>query len=207
MENTNFLAGYGTNAMLKIISPDGHASDLGVNLEIIQETCPIFAMEFEPTGPLGELRFTVDASSPAVVICFLRFIYLGKYVLDDTDPEPRHLLLHTELYQRADIYDLPELQVEAYQNLAQDLELSCCYPQPPADLCETIRFVYQHLHTHQGLIDNILHYVVECFRYHNLSQNESFKQLFAENHQFSRDLSRMNMQRGFEDAGKLTSLQ
>jgi hypothetical protein len=203
MDSAAFLEGYGTNACLRIKTPNGESRDLGVNLEVIAETCPLFASEFEETGPLGELKKTVGASSQSVIVCFLRYIYRGRYVLDETDPEPCHLLLHAELYHIAIMYDLPLLQVEAYQNLGMDLELACCLPHPPADLCETISFVYKHLASQESLIQNILHYIVGCFTYHHLDQNEAFKQLFSENHQFSKDVSRLNMERGFEDAGML----
>ncbi|KAF2231654.1 hypothetical protein EV356DRAFT_518368 [Viridothelium virens] len=189
-------------ASLTVTFADGVISTIDyINLEVIEERCPLLALAFEP-GPHG-LKYSIEETSLPVVASFLRFLYLGDYSCFDTDgfPKPCSLLLHAQLCRMGEIYDVPELSSTAHVNIIHETQISCSYPEPPLELCEAIRFLYTKLPHQQPLIDTILHYCVSCFTQHRLDADEEFCRLVYELEPFHKDLFKMNYQRGFEDEG------
>lgn len=145
------------------------------------------------------------ATSRSAVISLLRFLYTGTYLLE---PEEclGSLLPHAEAFKLAHDFDVPELQVQAYVNFTRETEFACCNATPPADLCGTIRFIYehfagQHLEEHRSLLDTILNYCVSVFTYQMLGDRGDFRQTAFENPTFHQDLCKTSMRRNFEDDG------
>lgn len=190
------------DATLVVNVADGTVTTIdNVDLDIISQRCPLLAYSFERRDS-GNPKSWIDASSRTLVICFLRFLYVGDYsVLNGGTHEPSSLLLHAQLCQLAHTYEVPELQTMAHANMIRDTELSCSRPSPPDDLCEAIRFIYKNLSNHKGMIDTILHYCASCFLYHRLATNETFRNLAYELHSFHQDLCRTNFKRKFKDDG------
>lgn len=191
------------NASLVITGADGTVTVIdNLDLDIIAQSCPLLAFSFESRS-FGKPKYSIDAPSRTLVICFLRFLYVGDYrVFNGWYEEPCSLLLHVQLCRMGHLYQVPELRMIAHANTIRDTELSCSRPSPPDDLCEAIRCVYENPSDHQPIIDTLLHYCVSCFLYHNLASNEMFRKLAYELRSFHQDLCRTNLKRDFVDDGK-----
>lgn len=179
-----------------------------LNLGLIQERSPFLALGFEESrsGP----RLYLETVTSTTVWPFLRYLYSGTYALtgpsgDFYEDVPTSLLLHCQLYRLGDIYDLEALKTQAYVNVIRQCEFGCSSPEKPIELCQAIRFVYQHLSTHEKLINTILDYCVACFLRHKLGESEEFTKLAYELRPFHQALCQNSRNRGFEDEGKSTS--
>lgn len=204
MDSLEFLQAFPpAGASITVTAPDGSVSTIhGVDPIIIGQRCPLLQLSFE-TSAYGSVKASIEASSVTVVTSFLRFLYLGEYMVwHDYHETACSLLLHAELCRMADVFEVPELQVAAHANIIRETELSCSRPQPPIDLCAAIRFIYTHLSSQRPLIDTLLNYCLACFVYHGLGSDDTFRQLAFELTPFHRDLCRTNYHRMFKDEGK-----
>ncbi|CAI6340098.1 unnamed protein product [Periconia digitata] len=192
-----------------VLLPDNSVSHIyNVNPSIIKEQCPLLYHAFE----LGAYNFSqanIEATSRAAVVSLLRFLYTGSYI---TTAGSDTLLHHAVTFKIAQDFDVPALQVAAYANFNNKTELSSCYATPPADLSETIRFLYEHLASHQArlehtLVDTLLHYCLSIFAYQQLGHSESFRQAVYDIPAFYKDLCRLSMERNFQDDGASELLQ
>ena len=189
-------------ASLTITLPDGVISTIdGINLDAIQERCPLLAFAFEP-GPNG-LRHSIEEASLPLAASFIRFLYNGDYSCLDSygNPRPCSLLLHAQLCRMGEIYDVSDLCSMSNVKMIHETQDACSYSTPPLELCEAIEFLYIKLPHQRPLIDTILHYCVSCFNQHQLGSNEAFCKLVYELEPFHKDLFKMNYERGFEDEG------
>jgi hypothetical protein len=195
-------------ATLFVTLPDGaNYSIYGLSVPVIGYRCPVFALCFEERAD-GSFQGSIEASSRELVVCFLRFLYINTYSDFHGDVlEPRGLLLDVELYHMGDVYDIPELQVEAYSNLIRKTELACSLPYAPEGLCDAIRFTYENLERERGIVEVLLNYCVNCFFYHQLSQDEHLLRLVVEIKPFHDGLAQLNCERGFEDDGAAQIIQ
>ena len=206
---STFLESYPKgNAMLTFQNDDDELETIHyVSVSIITERCPILGMAFEDSrsGP----QLYLETLTSATALPFLRYLYTGSYALsglsgdtaDFYEDVPTSVLFHCQLYRLADLYDLPDLKSQAYVNVLRQCEFGCSSPDKPIDLCEAIRFAYEHLREHENLIDAIINYCVSCFLQHRLAEDEDFKKLAYELRPFHQDLCKNSMSRGFEDEG------
>lgn len=194
-----------TTATLQVLLPDGSISRIAsVNPLRILDKCPLLyhALEF---GDYGQRQASMEATSRYAIVSLLRYIYTGNYLPEN---EPSFLLNHAETFNIADNYDVPELQVSAYVNFSRQTEFSCSLKDPPVLLCQTVRFVYEHLSSHQSrqeqsLLETLLHYCLAVFTYQGLGERADFRQVVYDLPGFHRDLCRTSMQREFLDDGAL----
>jgi hypothetical protein len=207
MDDIAFLAstaGDDATAVLQVLLPDGTVERIPrVSPLQILDKCPLLyhALEF---GEYGVRQASIEATSRYAIVSLLRYIYTGDYLPHD---QPACLLNHAETYRIAENYDVPELQVSAYVGFSAQTECSCSIKEPPAFLCEAVRFIYEHLVTHESsrehsLLDTLLNYCLAMFAYQGLGERTDFRQLVFDLPAFHRDLCRMSMQRGFLDDGE-----
>jgi hypothetical protein len=192
------------NGYLTVHTPNNDTFTFaGLDLDFIAERCPVLACCFEK-GTSERKLYSLYASSVELVSRFLRFLYTDDYhVLDHMGMElPCSLLMHAQLYYYGELYDVRLLPDEAYNQIHDICELAFSMPTAPADLCETLRYLYQNAKNNRWVHDRIVHYCVSCFVCHRLGENEEFKKLLAEVKAFQQDLYRINMERGFSDEGK-----
>ena len=207
---STFLESYPKgNATLTYQNDDGELESIrNVNFQLIEESCPILGMAFEPrrSGP----QLFLETLTSTTAYPFLRYLYTGSYSLrpitgepgDRYEDVPTSVLLHCQLYRLADIYDLPDLKSQAYVNVLRQCEFGCSSPEKPIDLCAAIRFVYEYLHEHENLVDAILNYCVSCFLQHRLADDAEFKQLAYDLRPFHQALCKNSMEREFENESK-----
>jgi hypothetical protein len=215
MDDIAFLASTASDdatAVLQVLLPDGTVERIpGVSPLRILDRCPLLyhALEF---GEYGVRQASIEATSRYAIVSLLRYMYTGDYLPND---QPGYLLSHAETYKIAENYDVPELQVSAYVNFSTQIECSCSIKEPPAFLCEAVRFIYEHLVSNESrrehsLLDTLLHYCLTVFSYQGLGERTDFRQLVLDLPAFHRHLCRMSMQRDFLDDGEsinpLTSL-
>ncbi|KIW08358.1 uncharacterized protein PV09_01274 [Verruconis gallopava] len=172
----------------------------GLDLDLIFKVCPLLAFSFEERSN-GRKIHVLTASSIELVSRFLRFLYTGEYhVLDHTGQElPCSLLLHAQLYHYGELYDVPLLVNTAYLHISQACEIACSMPSPPADLCNTLKYLYKNVNSCFEVHHTILHYCITCFSHHHLGDSPDFRNLLLELPECEQDLCKLNMQRGFED--------
>ncbi|KAI8937152.1 hypothetical protein NX059_006366 [Plenodomus lindquistii] len=194
-----------SNATLKVVLPDGqvcHISD-NINPYRLIDNCPLLFHAFE-IGHRSHLQASIDAPSKSAAIALLRYCYTGSYLNPCVNDEHVTLLLHVHLYKTAVEFDLPELQLQAHGSFTCHMEAAACLREPPPDLLDTIRFLYQYFadeqsrHQH-GLVATLRNYCISTYAYHKLGDNEEFLELVAELPAFGRDLCRTNFERDFED--------
>ncbi|KAK4997287.1 hypothetical protein LTR66_003262 [Elasticomyces elasticus] len=197
----DFLKQYAPgNACLGILYKDGSFENIrNLNLAAFRARCPLFALAFERTA--NGMKYHIEGCTQAQVTSFLRYIYTGNYIEQEDAQFERcsSLLLHAQMSKMAADYDQGELRSEAYVNIVEECEFSCSLPIAPIDLCDTIRYIYKYLASDQRLIETIVHYCVECFLYHKLGEDATFKQVAYDLREFLRDLSRINIARNFQD--------
>jgi hypothetical protein len=205
MDELDFLTqGSDATAVLQVLLPDGTVSRIAnVSPLRILDKCPLLyhALEF---GEEGFRHASIEATSRYAIVSLLRYIYTGDYL---TENEPSFLLNHAETFKIAENYDVPELQVSAYVNFSRQTEFSCSLKEPPVLLCQTVRFVYDHLSSHQSrqeqsLLETLLNYCLAVFSYQGLGERDDFRKVVFDLPEFHRDLCRTSMQRNFLDDGK-----
>jgi hypothetical protein len=150
----------------------------------------------------GHPQASIEASSKAAVTSFLRYLYTGSYLTSEEQDSACSLLRHAEVYKLARDYNVPELQTQAYLRFLMDIEYSCSFPNPPLELCEAIRFIYNHLAGEQQLIDNLVNYTVSSFHYHGLGKDDDFRQVAYDIPEFHTALGQTSLSRDFLDEGK-----
>ncbi|KAF2687243.1 hypothetical protein K458DRAFT_333504 [Lentithecium fluviatile CBS 122367] len=206
MDDTNFLAcGSDATATIMVLLPDGSATRIAnVSPLMVLDKCPLLyhALEF---GEYDLRQASIEATSRYAIVSLLRYIYTGNYLAEN---EPSFLLNHAETYKIAENYDMPDLQVSAYVNFSRQTEFSCSLKDPPVLLCETVRFLYGHLASHQSrqeqsLVDTLLNYCLAVFAYQGLGERADFRQVVFDLPAFHKDLCRTSMQREFLDDGAL----
>ncbi|KAK1067859.1 hypothetical protein LTR74_006136 [Friedmanniomyces endolithicus] len=191
------------NATLTFPGHDGELQTIGgIPPWVIESRCPLLGMAFEESRSGPHLH--LEALSPRAALPLLRYLYTGSYAMTSAAGDyfrdvPTSVLLHCELYRLADIYELPELQSEAYLNVFRQCEFGCSSPEKPIDLCAAIRFIYEHLQEHEQIIDAIVNYCVSCFQRHHLGDDEHFKELAYTIRPFHQALCRNSMGREFAD--------
>jgi hypothetical protein len=204
MADLDFLVdGSNSTAVLMVLLPSGSVTHIPkISPLMILDKCPLLyhTLEF---GEYGLRQASIEASSRDAIVSLLRYIYTGNYLADN---EPGFLLNHAETFKIAENYDMPELQVAAYVNFCRQTEFSCSLKDPPVLLCETIRFLYEHLGSQQSrqqqsLLDTLLNYCLAVFTYQGLGNRADFRQVVFDLPAFHRDLCRTSMQRGFVDDG------
>ncbi len=191
------------NATVVICLPDGKTQTIKhLDLEMIQSKCPTLADAFEmqENGPV----LTIEQISSHAVIGVLRYIELGDYTMCagmlDGDGS-RSLLLHLQVAELAQIYQVENLRSQVYLKIQIDTELVCSTGEVIKDLCEGIRILYSVLPHARDLKSLIAHYCVSCFIYHRLGENEAFRQTVYEAPSFARDLCQASLRAGFEAEG------
>ncbi|KAF2444834.1 hypothetical protein P171DRAFT_484925 [Karstenula rhodostoma CBS 690.94] len=211
MDDASFLeqaaaADASATSTLMVLLPDGSVSQIrNISRFALLDKCPLLFHAFEFREFSDDEQASIEATSRSAVISLLRFLCTGTYLLD---PEEclGSLLPHAEALKLAEDFDVPEFQVQAYVNFTRETEFACSNATPPPDLCETIRFIYEHFvgqgsEEHQSLLDTILNYCVSVFTYQVLGDREDFRQTAFENPTFHQDLCRTSMRRNFEDDG------
>ncbi|KAF1959544.1 hypothetical protein CC80DRAFT_406159 [Byssothecium circinans] len=207
MDDLNFLTHAATEdstASLIVLLPDNAVSHIhNVAPFAILEKCPLLYHTFE-FGANAARQANIEASSLSAVSALLRYLYTGDYLPQD---ERGSLINHAEVFKIAVDFDLPPLQVQAYVNFSAGTEYACCFVTPPPELCQTIRFVYEHLASsqsrqEQSLLDTLLHYCISMLSYQGLYKHAEFRQVILDLPAFHKDLCRQSMQRNFEDDGK-----
>ncbi|TKA32002.1 hypothetical protein B0A50_01247 [Salinomyces thailandicus] len=187
--------------------PDGDgelASISNINVDLIEARCPLLSMAFDQSRT-GRPHLHLETLTAMSALPFLRYLYTESYALassagDFYEDVPTSVLLHCELYRLGDIYDLPELKTQAYVNILRQCEFGCSSPDKPIHLCSAIRFSYQHLSSHENIIESILSYCITCFNSHRLGGDSEFRQLAYELRPFHQKLCWMASNRGGEDA-------
>ncbi|KAF2660493.1 hypothetical protein K491DRAFT_589153 [Lophiostoma macrostomum CBS 122681] len=203
MADLEFLALYPGNATITILLPNGQVQRIErVSATAIGDKCPLLWYCFGD-GPANDQQASIEASSIALVVSFLRYLYTGNYLTAIQESGPFSLLHHAQLYKMAQDFDVPELQVAAHVNFMRETEISCCVPHPPLDLCAAIEFVYKHLAGQKPLIETLLNYCVFSFKYHGLGTDSGFRQLAFDIPAFHKDLCQTNLRRDFQDEGEL----
>ncbi|KAJ4349915.1 uncharacterized protein N0V89_008535 [Didymosphaeria variabile] len=221
MDDLSFLsqaaaADASATSTLMVLLPDGSVTQIhNINRFTLLDKCPFLfhAFEFREFGDVEQASIEIflsdsspyKATSRSAIVSLLRFLYTGTYLLDP-DGCLGSLLPHVEAFKLAEDFDVPEFQVQAYVNFTRETEFSCCNATPPSDLCDTIKFIYQHFagqesQEHQSLLDTILNYCVSVFTYQVLGDRQDFRQTAFENPTFHRGLCRISMSRNFEDEG------
>ncbi|KAK7191364.1 hypothetical protein PSPO01_02673 [Paraphaeosphaeria sporulosa] len=213
MDDLNFLeqaaaADASATSTLMVLLPDGSVVQIhNISRFALLDKCPLLYHAFEFREFSEVEQASIEATSRSAVVSLLRFLYTGTYV---SDPEEclGSLLPHAEAFKVAEDFDVPEFQVQAYVNFTRETEFACCNATPPSDLCETIRFIYEHFggrnsnsDEHRSLLDTILNYCVSVFKYQLLGDRVDFRQTAFENFTFHQDLCRTSMRRNFEDDG------
>ncbi|PVI06231.1 hypothetical protein DM02DRAFT_583292 [Periconia macrospinosa] len=187
-----------------VLLPDNSVSHIhNVNPLVVLEQCPLLYHAFE-FGTHSFPQANIEATSRSAVVSLLRYLYTGDYIGDDRLDT---MLNHAQTYKLAEDFDVPALQVSAYAYFTNATERACCFGTPPADLPDTVHFLYTHLASlqsrqEQKLIDTLLNYVLTTFAYHDLGNNEAFLKAIYDIPEFHQDLCRLNMQRDFQDDGK-----
>lgn len=206
-EDLSFMEWYPNgNATITFFNTDGDLESIsGLDPVILEERCPLLAHALEPTriGP----RLHLEALNPTTATPFLRYLYTGSYALYVSDSDlfedvPTSVLLHCQLYRLGDIYDLPGLKQQASVNVTRQCEFGCSSPDKPIDLCDAVKFLYEHLPEHSNLIDTIICYCVSCFSRHQLADDLEFRTMAYNLRPFHQDLCKECMKREFEDDSK-----
>ncbi|KAK5169463.1 uncharacterized protein LTR77_005439 [Saxophila tyrrhenica] len=193
------------NATISFYNDRGQLETIpNVNIQLIEDRCPILAMAFEESRSGPQLFLETVTSQSAWP--FLRFLYSGTYALNGGfasdvwwEDVPTSVLAHCQLYRLGDIYDLPELKTRAYVNVVRQCEFGCSSPNKPIDLCAAIEYIYEHLRQHESVVDTLINYCISCFLSHNLERDPDFQKLGFELRPFHQDLCKNVMDRGFED--------
>ena len=210
-EDLSFMEWYPNgNATITFLNTDGDLESIsGLDPEILEERCPLLSHALEPTriGP----RLHLEALNPTTATPFLRYLYTGSYALYVNDSDlfedvPTSVLLHCQLYRLGDIYDLPGLKQQARVNVTRQCEFGCSSPDKPIDLCDAIKFLYEHLPEHSNLIDTVICYCVSCFTRHQLADDLEFRAMAYDLRPFHQDLCKECMKREFEDDSKCFTL-
>lgn len=187
---------------------DGNIVSLhGLHASIIETRSPLIAAAFEKSR-FGQ-RLHLDTLSSQTAEPFIRFLHTGSYAIDGAWHDvPTSVLLHCKMYNLADIYDIPELQSQAYVNILRQCEFGCSSPDKPIDLCAAINFAYVNLSSHSSVADAMVQYCVTCFLSHQLGQDAEFRELAYNLRAFHQDLAKACRDRGFEDesAGAIIQL-
>ncbi|KAF2280066.1 uncharacterized protein EI97DRAFT_390848 [Westerdykella ornata] len=195
-------------ATLIVFLPDGTSKRI-TNLPagLIRCTCPVLA-EALSDGPQGRRQAGIDVRSEDIVHGLMRYLQWGDYLTPaERDQASPSLLKHAEMSKVAQDFDLPRLRVAARMHFFSNTELACCVPCPPADLCETIRFLYRYPTAGPELLDCLLNYCVSCFAYHDLGANAGFRQVAYEIPEFHRALVQTSFKRGLIDEGASAIMQ
>ena len=205
MADLDFLNLYPNgNAAITVLLPDGTVSRLDkLEPAAIADKCPLLFYALDD-GPHGDHQASIEASSLDLVVSFCRFLYTGSYLTIAEENAAGSLLKHAEIYKMARDFDVPELQVSAHVRFLQETDMSCCVPNAPAGLCETIRFVFKHLADQQPLVDTLLNYCVCSFRYHRLGSDPHFREVAFDVPEFHKALCQTSYKRDFQDEGKFT---
>ena len=209
MDDLSFLDVFndrGTNnAILRAVLPDGQVCEISDRICPYKflDGCPLLYHAFE-FGFQSRPQASIDAPSTSAVVSLLRYCYTGTYVTRDAEYSPISLLQHVEAYKMAMLFDIPELQLLAHGNFSCQTDFACSLPEPPHDLFDTIRFVYQHFadqdsHYQHGLVNTLRNYCISIFIYHKLEENAEFLKIVAEIPAFRQDLCRTNIERNFRD--------
>ncbi|KAH9825534.1 hypothetical protein Tdes44962_MAKER04102 [Teratosphaeria destructans] len=175
------------NATISFPGEDGIVSCFNdIDSAVFYERCPLLAAAFELSS--GGVKLHLERLSPSTALPFLRYMYTGTYVsarVDGEDPKdvPSSILLHAQLYELGDLYDIPDLKSQAYVNILRQCEFGCSSPDPPIELCAAIRYIYRHLRGHKDLLDLVVNYCVTNFLRHRLAHDEEFQNLPAQFHQ------------------------
>lgn len=204
--NVELANEYGdSNAILKVVLPGGkviHIADI-INPIKFLESCPLLYHAFELNAQ-DRLQAGIEATSEAAIISLVRYCYTGSYLAGEPEVDSVQLLQHAETYKIAEDFDVPELQIMAHGNFSCQIEYACCLPQPPADLLDTIRFIYRNFASDEArrkhnLVDTLLNYCVAVYLIHKLGENLDFLTAIHELPAFRQDLCRTNIVRNFED--------
>ena len=210
MDNLTFLDDLGSdygdnNAILKAVLTNGRVDHISERISPYRliDKCPLLYHQFE-RGYQSRLQASIEAPSRTAVIALLRYCYTGSYLPLDAEYAPILFLMHAEVYKMAEDLDIPELQLLAHGNFSCQIDFACSLPDPPADLLETIRFIYCYLASPQSrqqqvLVHTLLNYCISMFQYHKLGENVAFLEVVRQIPEFRQDLCRTNMARDFED--------
>ncbi|KAF2767575.1 hypothetical protein EJ03DRAFT_329049 [Teratosphaeria nubilosa] len=79
--------------------------------------------------------------------------------------------------------NVPDLRSQAYVNILRQCDFGCSSPDPPIELCASIRYIYKYLRVHKDLIDLVVNYCITNFLRHRLADDEDFQNLPTKFHQ------------------------
>lgn len=200
---TSFMKLYPGDATISYLNNNGEAQSItGVSVWAIEQSCPLLAAAFEPRSSGPQLHLEILTKTTAMP--FLRFLYTGTYAIngesgDVYEDVPTSLLLHCQLYHLGDLYDLRPLMQQANVNIIRQCEFGCSSPNQPIHLSAAIKYAYEHLSGHAGVLDTIVSYCVSCFLRHRLAEDDDFKSIAFELKPFHQALCRESMNRKFEN--------
>ncbi|KAL1636449.1 hypothetical protein SLS56_001032 [Neofusicoccum ribis] len=170
-----------------------------LDFTIIAQRSPLLGQAID-FGPGDKLSLTLRVPSDTCGIGLTRWLYLGSYTVEDPEENvDPNLLYHAQMIYVAETINSKELMDLATFNFAASLDDATSLATSPFDLVEATDFLYKHLENKPVLLENVLHYCVNCFTTQRLNENEEFK-LFAATHPtFLSDLSKVNAARNFEN--------
>lgn len=186
------------DATLIALFPDGSVYRFWLLLSRIEDSCPLLAASFEQ-GPSGEQQASIEASCKEVVCDFLRFLNNGECHTDDQSS----LLRIAELFKLAVNYDVQALQAKLILHWTETLDEARFALEPPADLCEAIRFVYEVLSRQEIFTDALLQYCVYSFKHHHLDTDAAFRKVAFDIREFHTGLCQTSFRRNFQDSGAM----
>lgn len=199
----SFMELHPGDATISYLNDIGKAQCItGISVQAIEQSCPLLAAAFEPrsSGP----QLYLESLSEATATPFLRYLYTGSYATNGESGDvyenvPSSLLLHCQLFHLGYLYDLRALMQQANVNIIRQCEFGCSSPDKPIHLSAAIKYAYEHLSGHAGVLETIISYCVSCFLRHRLAEDEDFKLIAFELKPFHQALCRESMDQRFEN--------
>lgn len=172
----------------------------GINQGVIEDRSSLLWQAFEGN------RLHLEAVGADTIRPLMQYLYTGAYSLPTPSGEafedvPTSLLIHCQMYHLADIYDMGDLKSFANVAIILQCEFGCSSPDQPIDLCPAIKYVYNNMREHEGVIETIIAYCVTCFLTHALSDDFELRKLAFDLRPFHQDLCKISMERRFDDDG------
>lgn len=200
------MADHGGNAVLRAYFLNG---DVRIFKQLNQfdflKHVPLVYHTFQygsKSQPQGELHQVASEDAVKILIGYAR---TGVYPVDAlTAPEPLLLLPHVHAYHLARNLDVKDLKDHARGALSITTSRAISFSEPPVDLVETVRFVYQYIadaqrHEQHNLVSTLANYCFAALFTQGLDRNEDFIQALKDTPLFLQDLCKVNFERGFSE--------
>lgn len=201
MDDTRFLQDWPRGNVTFAFEDFGgeQTSVQGLDRDVLSMRSALLGMAPEDDAT-GKASLTLSVASHAAGVALVRFLYLGNYTIEGPDEfhDPQ-FLIHAQVLHLADAISCPGLAKLAMGQLNYNAELAVSFSASPADLVQTLIFVYTHLPHLPEALNTMLNYCVASFTTHKLSENADFKRLAGTHESLLSDLSKVNAERGFEN--------